>query len=243
MFFHTKGLKYVTIGWTGFIAENFILSQNRTEIINEIGDSNYHLLYNSLSSIACCSILFGFVRYARNTGPLMNKFFPKYSVESRVSKSIKYGSRVMGLTLFSQCIPKLQIPVTTIKEVDATGNRFKARCPMEFTKEKGISGVKRITRYPELCSFGLFSFSFAISPLLNHFVFFSWPLIVCVLGGLHQDWRFQRGIGGYLSPSDYNQSSFIPFVALLTGRQSWSDFLREFKGLNSSIALISGILI
>ena len=39
----SKGVRWIGLGWTGFIAENLILSENRDEIIRHFGDDNYHL--------------------------------------------------------------------------------------------------------------------------------------------------------------------------------------------------------
>lgn len=50
------GVRWVALGWTGFIAENLILSENRTAIIDAIGDREYHLVYSALSTAACTSI-------------------------------------------------------------------------------------------------------------------------------------------------------------------------------------------
>jgi len=50
------GVRWVAVGWTGFITENLLLSENRQAIIEAIGDREYHLIYSSLSTIACSSI-------------------------------------------------------------------------------------------------------------------------------------------------------------------------------------------
>eukprot|EP00429_Kryptoperidinium_foliaceum_P035047 CAMPEP_0176166482 /NCGR_PEP_ID=MMETSP0120_2-20121206/85149_1 /TAXON_ID=160619 /ORGANISM="Kryptoperidinium foliaceum, Strain CCMP 1326" /LENGTH=72 /DNA_ID=CAMNT_0017504031 /DNA_START=12 /DNA_END=227 /DNA_ORIENTATION=+ len=60
-----SALKYPAIrwaagGWAFFIAENAILSENRTYLIQELGDDRYHLVYGTLSTIATASIGYSF---------------------------------------------------------------------------------------------------------------------------------------------------------------------------------------
>ena len=52
----SSGFRWVALGWTGFITENLVLSENRTAIISSIGDDRYHLAYSSLSLLSCSTI-------------------------------------------------------------------------------------------------------------------------------------------------------------------------------------------
>ena len=55
----------------GFLAENFIMSENRQWLIENLpnGSAGYHSLYNTLSSLACCSVAYGYFRHGRSQGP------------------------------------------------------------------------------------------------------------------------------------------------------------------------------
>ena len=58
--------RWICLGWGGFTLENLILSENRTEIIEYFGkhgDATYHRIYNTLSTLACASVAFGYLRY------------------------------------------------------------------------------------------------------------------------------------------------------------------------------------
>ena len=68
----SKGVRFIGGGWTFFILENLVLSEYREEIISQYGDDNYHTVYNSLSTAACCSIFYGFIKY-RKHGIIMPK--------------------------------------------------------------------------------------------------------------------------------------------------------------------------
>lgn len=61
-----------------------------------------------------------------------------------------------------------------------------------------------------------------------------------VILGAHQDYRHRKS--GDLPEEVDNLTSHVPFVALLTGRQSWTDLSKEIKTENmaggASIALL-----
>ena len=65
-----KGVRWIGLGWTAFILENVVLSHNREEIISRFGSNNYHTTYNILSTAACSSILYGYLRHGRGKGPM-----------------------------------------------------------------------------------------------------------------------------------------------------------------------------
>ena len=60
-----SALRWAVGGWSFFIAENLILSENRAHIIEALGDdekeTNYHRVYGSLSTAATASILYAYV--------------------------------------------------------------------------------------------------------------------------------------------------------------------------------------
>lgn len=48
-----KGVQLIVGGWTFFIAENLILSENRDFLVGELGETTYRNLYGTLSTAAC----------------------------------------------------------------------------------------------------------------------------------------------------------------------------------------------
>eukprot|EP01084_Bolivina_argentea_P201640 344647_1 len=104
-----KGVRWITLGWTGFIAENLILSHNREYIIDTFNKETYHGVYNVLSSAACLSIAYGYFRYGRNAGPIIN---PKYWKPNSLSFRLgAFSCQSLGLIGMSQNFPKLQNPI------------------------------------------------------------------------------------------------------------------------------------
>jgi uncharacterized membrane protein len=69
------------------------------------------------------------------------------------------------------------------------------------------------------------------------------PAVFCCIGTSHQDYRFRRGEGGVLTPELEAKTSNIPFFALLTGAQSWSELANEMKWVNAGLAVSVAALI
>jgi len=53
------------------------------------------------------------------------------------------------------------------------------------------------------------------TPFAGEFVMFAMPLAFALIGGMHQDYRYRRGMGGNLTPEVDNKTSAVPFLALL----------------------------
>lgn len=262
----SKGVKWITFGWLSFIAENVILSENRTEIIERFGDDTYHQVYNTLSTLACGSIAWGYFKHGRHAGPLIR---PKGSLPAIV---IGTALQTIGFIGALQLLPKLQVPwvieYAENKETAATTGaasittatpvpppqqpaiKFAARCPMDFRSMKSaedadaIVGLERVTRYPFLWIFGLCTIGNAMSTIYwTERVMFTFPTVFAYLGSVHQDSRFKRGMGGSLSQQKEQQTSLLPFVALFEGRQSWDGLRKETKDLNAVLGISAGVLL
>lgn len=258
----SKGIRWIGLGWTAFTLENVVLSHNRTEIIDHFGSDTYHQVYNSLSAIACSSIAWGYFKHGRQQGPVM-------AVARRSLPILIVGTIVqtVGLVGLSQMAPKVQLPVAikvgedssrTGSESVATAAQgtssssgkitYAARCPMDFKPpnipQDGIYGTDRVSRYSMLWSLGMASIGNALSTIYyTEVVMFTFPLIFAAIGSSHQDYRYRRGMGGYLSPEKEEKTSVVPFRALLTGKQSWKDLSNEMKWSNAGLAAAYGLFL
>lgn len=262
-----KGVRWITFGWSAFIAENVILSHNREYIIERFGEQSYHGFYSTLSTAACLSIGYGYFRYGKNMGPILNdKYWKPQSIPFRIGA---FSFQSLGLIGVSQNFPKLQVPVLAQFNTDSTetdiltmessngsstvspststsgsnGIKFAAQCPIDWTPKDipsdGIYGLKRVTRHPMLFSLGMFGLGTALkTPFATRAIVYGFPLLFALIGGFHQDYRHRRHSGGYLSPETDQKTSLIPFLALLCGRQNWNELWSEMKHVNMSIAVL-----
>mmetsp|Transcript_24169 Transcript_24169/g.24775 ORF Transcript_24169/g.24775 Transcript_24169/m.24775 type:complete len:168 (+) Transcript_24169:62-565(+) len=105
----SKGIRWISFGWIGFILENLILSENRTKIIEAFGDDNYHMTYSTLSTLACGSIFYGYIIHGRKKGPLI-------SSPTLIRKISSFILQTLGLVGASQTIPLIRMPYTYVNE-------------------------------------------------------------------------------------------------------------------------------
>jgi uncharacterized membrane protein len=251
----SKQLQLAVGGWLFFLAENFILSENRTALIDYLGDENYHLVYGTFSTVATGTIGYGYYRIAGiatgSTGSIP---------VSPLNRLTAWGFLSVGLILASQALPKMQIPVSVVSSSSASlssstkegggGLKVQVRCPFDFTDQKNavnathqIQGMERVTRHSGLWSFGLIGAGNAaiqMNPALK--LWWYGPALVAWLGGTHSDSRFRRGMGGTLDPWYDSQTSNFPFAAMVSGKQgppsqAFANLLQETKLLNAAFAV------
>lgn len=253
----SRGVRWISLGWSGFIVENLVFSHNREEIIRLIGDDNYHRAYNTLSTIACSSILYGYIRHGRRHGPPITRFLGKGGI------ALGFVLQSLGFVGLSQLAPRFQIPVAFGGSMESCNNNSSSaartsedsekksitiRCPMDFRPRDvpadGIYGTLRVSRHAAFWSFASACLGQAAATVfLPEVVMFSFPTIFAIIGTTHQDYRFRRGWGGTLTPEQESKTSNIPFVALLQGRQSWSALMDEMKWTNAGMAVTAAALI
>lgn len=236
-------MKWIATGWIGFISENVLISHNRDEIIERLGsESSYKALYASLSTITTSSILYGYFRYGRHMGPTI-------ATRGAVSKLSGFILQSLGFVGFSQVIPRLQMPLSIksnqmINEGTLSAYDFNLKCPMDFREynqnlNNEIHGVDRVTRHAMLWSFGFACLGPALRSIyISEIVGFGFPMVMAVIGSEHVDYRYRRGIGGSLSEEKDRTTSNIPFIALLSGNQSWALLMNEMKWSNAGIAVL-----
>lgn len=246
----TNPLKWAVGSWSLFIAENFVLSENRTYLINEVGDDNYHYIYGTCSTAAVGSIIYGYFYKVRGSGPFRWIQSIPIPLHTKIPGFIALSA---GFGLMSQTAPKFQLPLAYTADTDKSGKmstaesrstmkKWKVRCPFDFTHPESkvldggieIRGVDRITRHAGLWSFGFVGIGAAcLTPCIPTSVFFSMPLMVAFLGGAHTDSRHRRGMGGNLRKEVDAKTSNVPFAAIISAKDGGlKDVINEVKGLN-----------
>ena len=127
-------IRWAAGGWTFFILENYILSENRTYLIQELGDEKYHAAYGTLSTIATVSIGYAYYTIRQTFGPsstLSTNMVPKYLTLWAKSPPVPnvIGAWVclsVGLTMASQSLPKLQIPFALVQQQQAENDALQS---------------------------------------------------------------------------------------------------------------------
>jgi hypothetical protein len=261
----SSDIRWAIGGWAFFIAENAILSENRTWLIDDVfngDDQMYHIAYGICSTVATSSIGYSYIKLSRLI-PSGKLLLPQLSM-GWIAAS--WCSASLGLVMLSQTLPRIQLPVEMVSNSiapdvdeysltssDSKGWKFQVRCPFDFSDKKHVSGendngvnlvgVERITRHPGLWSLAFLGTGSAIwQPTLALSVWMMGPTAVAFFGGNHNDSRFRRGIGGTMDPSYASLTSNVPFAAILSGKQgnvtnvSKSLVIDETKLLNAAAA-------
>jgi uncharacterized membrane protein len=134
-----------------------------------------------------------------------------------------FALQAFGLAgIASLILPKLRIPFgVSIQQTaaDATPTsteespwNLTLSCPVDF--KAGKIDLKEVTRYPMLFSFGFAALGTSLaSPYLSLRLLAGFPIIMAVIGGMHQDHRRLRS--GDLDLQTYEKTSLLPFVALV----------------------------
>ncbi|KAI8612054.1 hypothetical protein BC830DRAFT_1138482, partial [Chytriomyces sp. MP71] len=246
--FAHPGSKWIFLGWSGFIAENLLLSENREQLVARVGEDQYRAAYGTLSTLACSSIVYGFVVHGFRTGP---------TVAPVPVRGAAFAVQALGLAMLaSSALPKLQVPVSVARSPASSSApsspapvpqpTLKLLCPVDFAHARNAEpnemGLKRITRHPQLFALGLTALGTALSTsFLTTRILCGFPIVFAVIGGAHQDVRFLRS--GSYSHDYVDSTSLMPFVALMTGNQKWSDLASEIKWVNVSLGvLVAGML-
>jgi uncharacterized membrane protein len=83
-------------------------------------------------------------------------------------------------------------------------------------------GVLKITRHPSFVAFALFGLAHMLmNGWLGDVIFFGTFPALGILGGMHQDSRKIRELGERYREFKA-KTSFMPFAALVSGRQQWT---------------------
>jgi hypothetical protein len=258
-------VRWAAGGWAFFIAENAILSENRTWLIEELGDDQYHLAYGTLSTIATASI--GYAYYSIRKAALPPPLTLWKTVPPVPSAIGGWMFLSLGLVMASQVAPKMQIPVALVDDSNSNNNndivgpsvessstssssnssnrKLQVQCPFDFTDKRDANqelyGLERISRHPGLWALGLVGLGQALLvPSIPQRIWWLGPAAVAWLGGSHTDYRYRRGMGGTLQPEYESLTSNIPFWAMLSGKQGsgcWQATGQEMKPWNAAVAV------
>ena len=221
----SKAVRWCGGGWCFFIAENAVMSENRAAVIDAVGEQGYRGCYGALSTASLASIAYGYVRHG--PGPRLAAGPP-----SAVRLAAGLGCHALGFAAAANVAPKLRSPLDP---------GFLSSCPLDLEHERAaklrpkdeVRGLQRVTRHPTFWTLGCLGVGAALrTPFAGTAVAALGFPLVAALGGAHMDYRHRRGRGGALSPEKDAATSAVPFVALLSGAQSWAALADELKPVN-----------
>lgn len=228
----SKAVRLCGGGWCFFVAENAIMSENRGVVIEHLGETGYRGCYGALSTGSMAAVAFGWWRH----GP-----GPKIFARGPPAAALFAGAafQTLGLVALCDVAPALANPFADFPRL---------ACPVDlaaYRDEKArkgdgddARGLQRVTRHPAFWTLGFLGLGVALrTPFAGTAAAaLGFPLVAAV-GGAHMDSRHRRGVGGALSPERDAKTSGPPFLALLSGAQSWRALGEEMKPINSALGL------
>jgi len=103
-------------------------------------------------------------------------------------------------------------------------------------------GMLKVTRHPTFVAFALFGLAhIAMNGWLGDVIFFGTFPALGILGGMHQDARKVREVGK--SYKEFKaKTSFVPFAALVSGRQQWTSGDMPWAAIGAGAVLTIAIV-
>lgn len=192
----TGGIWQLALAATLFLASHFALSSApvRERIVSVVGEMVFRVLY---SVIALALIVWMAMAY--NDAPYEDVWLPAT------------GWRHVSLTV-------MVLASLLVVGGLTTRNPTAAGADTAGVVAQGPSGFAKITRHPTLWGFGLWGISHLLANGdLAGIILFGSLTILAFVGALHIDARRQRTMGAEWRRFA-EQTSYIPFVAMLRGR-------------------------
>ena len=191
--------------WLLFAGFHLLLSSGpvRGRLIEGVGLKTFKGVY-SLIALATFFALFWTYFHGKHAGPL-----------------------IFDRSLPARHVTELVMLVSVLFLVLAHGSKSPATTAADMTGDRPSSptGIHRITRHPLNTGFALFGLAhMLVNPTVGDWIFWGGFPVFAVVSAIHQD-RRMLAAGSPEFWSFYGQTSFLPFAAILFGRQrmAWNE--------------------
>jgi len=207
--------------WLLFGGFHLLLSSGpvRGRLIEGVGLKTFKGVY-TLIALATFFGLFWTYFHGKHAGPLL---FDRSLPARHITELVMLLS-----VLFLSLAHGSKSPATTA--ADMTGDR-----------PSSPTGIHRITRHPLNTGFALFGLAhMLVNPTVGDWIFWGGFPVFAVLSAIHQDRRMLASESPEFR-SFYEQTSFVPFAAILSGRQrmAWSEL--RWRGVAIGVVIYVGL--
>jgi uncharacterized membrane protein len=212
---------HILLWWLMFGGTHVIGSSRpiRTRLIRSIGIWGFKGLYSLVALATFVPLCFVYFSH-KHAGPLL-------FVASSGHRMATHALMLVAIIVVLQSLVTPS-PLTTLAEM--TGS-FRARA----------RGIQHVTRHPQNFGFAIFGFAHALSnPSVGDCLFFGGFVVYGILSAVHQD-RRTLATGREEIRQFQSDTSFVPFAAILSGKQRLA--LAEYNRIALVISVIVFILL
>jgi len=195
-----QGVGVIFFWWVMFGGSHIIGSMIpvRTYCISRIGTLGFKCIYSVVALATFIPLCYVFLTHKHAGTPL--DYFHGY-----------FLSLLAQLLMLVAFIVLLQALTTT--------NPMTTNAELFGRDISSVCGIQRITRHPQNFAFGIFGLAhLLVSPFLGDWVFFGGFIVFGIVSAIHQDKRM-LAMGHVQVRRFINDTSAIPFAAILDGRQ------------------------
>jgi len=182
-----------------FLASHLVISSAavRPRLIAAVGEQPYRGIYSLVAFATLGPLIYVFAHH-KHTGPILWML--------RQYDSARWITWLLMLLAFVFFVASLVSP---------------SPASMGAPSQSAAHGILKITRHPGFIAFSLFGIAHMLmNGSLGDVIFFGMFPALGVIGGMHQDQRKLRDLG-----ESYRnlmaETSFLPFAAIIGGRQSF----------------------
>eukprot|EP00743_Colponemidia_sp_Colp-15_P007364 GILK01007951.1.p1 GENE.GILK01007951.1~~GILK01007951.1.p1 ORF type:complete len:262 (-),score=26.66 GILK01007951.1:178-921(-) len=211
----------ILLGWSAFAGTHMIMSHRpiRQQLIAYMGDKNFKMIYSVVAIGILAPTTIVYLRHQRALSQL-GSTVERGALLSGTSVLLK----TLGLQTFAQAVTT-QSPSSMQREISLDADQEIAH------------GIVRVSRHAVFLSTGLWGLAnvlTATSPAAV--VYWAGYPIFWLVGSLHQDSRQRHD----LPARYYEETSILPFAAIIEGRNSFSKALDEMNLTAAGVALVVG---
>jgi len=215
----SKPVKIVLAGWSAFAGTHLAMSHPpiREKLIELSGSEfNYRLGYSAVAATTASLAALAYFRIpSAMRGPVINTWMKSSRVRV-ASGALRSIGTILAVDAFVNPIPN-PMGMLGLKSDDPTDLR-------KLQRKYQVYGLQRLTRHSEFLGYSMIALGQAlVSKRLAPMVFWGIFPIFSVAGALHQEYRHRK-----TKPAHYfEETSFLPFGAMLSGHQSFTRMLVE----------------
>eukprot|EP00897_Mesotaenium_endlicherianum_P004758 jgi/Mesen1/430/ME000100S10664 len=218
----TSAVGYVAAGWGLFTGSHLLMSHGpvREKLVSTLGEGPFKGLYSAVSLASFIPTTYIYGRYAKGKGVI--PWWTETAKSNPVVRTAGQGLKLLGAITMAQSIaapnPVAELNVPNADKSSLNGSRCIC-CQVE------VRGITRVARHPLFTSTALLGLGqLCTRGHAGDVVYWAGFPILWYVGCLHQDQR-QRAV---LPKQFYDETSLMPFGAIIEGRNSLKQAVKEF---------------